>query len=481
MKKTVKQPLLRLSVALVASLGLAACASPDEEGALRSVNSLVVERAGETVVWHRDDASREQAAFAVRNLLSEPLSAEGAVQFAFLRNPAIQASLANLGISEADVAQAGRLRNPVFSIERVAGGGAVEVSRQILFSLMSLLTLEARTEIARSDAEGVRYEAALEIVQAANEVRTAWVEAVGARERSRLVDRIFNSASAAEELAQRMVVAGNMSALEQAQIKANLAEVAGQRGELRAAAEMARERLIRAMGVWGDDLGFELPNDLPSLPGAVRDFGAIERIAISQRLDIRVARTRVQTLARNLDLTKASAVISLVEVGLSIDSEREPEEDDIFRRDLVGFEFEFEIPIFDQGEARISRATWEYMQAVEQLRSLAVTARSEVREAYVAYRASLDLARHYRDVLVPLRAQISQEELVRYNGMLASVFDLLSATEQHSAASIAALDARQDFWMANDTMDAVLLTGTASAPGLGGGTEMAAAGGAEEH
>jgi outer membrane protein TolC len=469
-------PPLKLCIAATVALAVTGCAMGDEEGAFGRVNALIEERTDQSVVWHRDEESEARAAYSARNLLAEPLDCDGAVRFAFLRNPEIQASLAEIGISEADVAQAGRLRNPVVSLGRLAGGGVVEVERQILFSLMSLFTIEARTRIAEDRAERARYQTALEIVSAAGEVRTAWVEAVAARERVALMDQIFASADAADELARRMAEAGSMPEIDQAQIKASLAEIAGQRGQMRAAAEMARERLIRAMGVWGEDLGFTLPDVLPPLPGEVRDFGELERVAISKRLDIRAARKDVEGLARTLELTEFTAILNLLEVGLNINTDREPEEDATIVRDLVGFEFEFEIPIFDPGDARISRANWTYTQAVETLKALAITARSEAREAYVGYRASLDLARHYRDILVPLRAMISEEELLRYNGMLASVFELLAATRQHAQASMMALDARRDFWLADGHMDMVLLTGSSSAPSGGAAMEVAGAG-----
>ena len=74
------------------------------------------------------------------------------------------------------------------------------------------------------------------------------------------------------------------------------------------------------------------------------------------------------------------------------------------------------------------------MQAVNRTVEAAVEARSEVREAYSAYRTSFDLAKHYRDEIVPLRKRISEENLLRYNGMLISVFELLADSREQVAA-----------------------------------------------
>lgn len=473
-------PSLKAAAAIAAGLALTSCATPKEKLAFSHVNALVAERTNVPVVWHRDDASRAQADEVVRTILRKRVHADGAVRLAFLRNPSIQASLAAIGISEADVAQAGRLKNPVISIERVAGNGILEIERQILFSVLSLFTIGPRTKIAKDQAERARYLAALEIVQAAGTVRAAWVEAVAARERLVVMKRIFESAKAAEDLAERMAVAGSMTEIDQAKIKVALAEIAGQRGQLRAAAEIARERLIRAMGLWGKEIKFKLPWSLPRLPRRARKFGDLERVALTKRLDIRAAKREVDLLRKTLGLTKFTSVVSLLEVGANWNSEREREDGETRRADVHGFELEFAIPIFDPGDAKVSRAKWTYMQAVERLKSQAITARSEAREAFIGYRSAHDLARHYQRTIVPLRAKISEEELLQYNGMLASIFELLAATRQHAQATLTALDARRDFWLSDGRMDAVLLAGGGMAPG-GGDVMVAEQGGDEEH
>ena len=75
------------------------------------------------------------------------------------------------------------------------------------------------------------------------------------------------------------------------------------------------------------------------------------------------------------------------------------------------------------------------MQAADRAADTAARARSEVREAYGAYRTAFDLARHYRDEIVPLRKRISEEMLLRYSGMLSSIFELL-ADARDSVASV---------------------------------------------
>ena len=106
------------------------------------------------------------------------------------------------------------------------------------------------------------------------------------------------------------------------------------------------------------------------------------------------------------------------------------------------------MPIFDWGGARVAKAESIYMQALNRAAEVAIDARSEVRESYTGYRTAFELARHYRDEVVPLRKLISEENLLRYNGMLISVFELLADAREQVLSVNAYIDALRDFWLA---------------------------------
>jgi outer membrane protein TolC len=63
-----------------------------------------------------------------------------------------------------------------------------------------------------------------------------------------------------------------------------------------------------------------------------------------------------------------------------------------------------------------------HLAAANQLEATVRSAGSNLRESYSAYRTAYDVARHHRDEVVPLRKVISEENQLRYNGMLISVF-----------------------------------------------------------
>jgi len=265
-------------------------------------------------------------------------------------------------------------------------------------------------------------------------------------------EQVREAADASAELARRMREAGNMSKLAQMSEQAFHADATAQLARAKHQALAARERLNRALGLAGRQTAYALPERLPDLPVEARQPRDAEQIAMEKRLDIRYAKAATQAMAGALDLTRATGVINVLHVGYTNKSNTGEAREN-------GYEIELEIPLFDFGTTRVARAEALYMQAVQRTADVAIAARSEVREAYSAYRTGYELARLYRDEIVPLRRRIGEENLLLYNGMLIGVFDLLADARRQVLAVAAAVEAQRDFWLANTDLD-VALTGT---------------------
>jgi outer membrane protein TolC len=441
---------MKVLIAAVGLLLLAGCASLSDDAGFTEVEQAVKERTGAETKWARGDGDADTVRGRVKELLAKPLGPHEAVQVALLNNPGLQAGYAEVGIAEADLVQASRWRGPTFSYARLRRGDEIERERSVFFDLLGLITipLSVRGEEARLAAAKSR--AASEGLRVALETRKAWFNAVAARESARYAEQVKEAAEASAELARRMAAVGNWPKLNLAREQAFYAEVTAQLARARLAESSARERLARLMGLWGEDLGFQLPERLPELPQAPREFGSdLEAQALAQRLDVQAARRDTEALARSLGLTKVSRFVSLLEFGLITKSETGQE-------NQRGWEVEIGIPIFDFGTARTARAERLYMQSVNRVAEAAIQARSEVRDAYTSYRTNFDVARHYRDEIVPLRKRISEEMLLRYNGMLASVFELLADSREQVAAVNAYIETLRDFWIAESDLQMAL-------------------------
>ncbi len=440
-------------VAATTAISLAGCASLSPDGGMGEVQKMAAGKGSvaDAALAREPSADTQQA---IRALLQKPLTAEAAVRIALLNNPGIHASLSALGISDADRVQAGRLPNPHFSIGRFKEGDKVELERFLKFDVVGLLTLPWRAEYAGQQAQLARQQAAGEVVKLAADTRKAWITAVAAQQSAGYLRDVKEAAEAGAELARRMARVGNWSRLNQAREQSLLADATAQLARSEQAAFAAREQLTRLMGLWGAQTNFTLPERLPELPKTAREIGDVEAQAISQRLDVKSAQAESQYVAQSMGLTRATGFINALDIGFerSTTLDGDTGEKEVKR----GIEIELPLPIFDWGQARSARAQAVYMQSAAKVRGAAINARSEAREAYHGYRTAHDLARHYQSEVVPLRKFIQEEMVLRYNGMLNSVFELLADTRAHVLAVNGSIEALRDFWLADADLDTTL-------------------------
>jgi outer membrane protein TolC len=390
-------------VAAALAVLLGGCATFSTDGGFSAVETAARERGvTQTPQWVKSDADAARVGATVTKLLASQLTAENAVQIALLNNRGLQATYSDLGIAEADLVQAGRLRNPGFSFGRFTRADEVEIERAFLFDLLGLLTMPIRTELERQRFALTQRRVAAETLQVAADTRRAYFSAVAAAETVQYMQQVQAAAEAGAELARRMASAGNFSQLDRAREQMFYAEATAQLARAMQTATAERERLTRMMGLWGEDIRFRLPQRLPDLPKSVQEVADLESRALKQRLDVQGAMKEAENVAASLGLTKATGFVSVLEVGYQRNSETHAPRQ-------TGYEIELRLPIFDWGGARVARAEHTYMQAVNRAAETAIRARSEVREAYTPTAPPTTSRSHYRDEIVPLRKRISEE------------------------------------------------------------------------
>jgi outer membrane protein TolC len=439
----------RRALTLLCTAWLGGCASFSPDGGFAPVQNATQSHIQKEVVWARDDASRSQLQTRVDALLSQPLSADDAVQLALLNNPGLQASYFTLGMAEADWVQAQILPNPGVTLGRLTRGEEVEWDTELHLFLLQILTMPMRSQIAQRLFEQTRTGVTLAILRLAADTRKAYFAAIAADETVRYMRQAMDAAEAGAELGRRMAQAGNWSRLKEAREQVFYADTVVALARAEQANVQAHEQLVRLLGL-ENATRLRLPEHLPALPDTLAELPDIEQQALDQRLDLQMQRLAAAALADNLGLTRQTRVINVLELGLiQSDSNLEPTQ--------RGFELRFELPLFDWGQARVARAEAIYMQTLQRTAALAIDARSEVRASYAAYRNQYAIARHYRDEIVPLQKRISDENLLRYNGMLIGVFELLADARAQIASVNAAILAQRDFWMAQSDMQMALL------------------------
>ncbi len=467
---------LRLSIAALAVVALAGCASLSPDGGVSDVQTLVSGKTGG--VDANLGASEKSGAAAdntVGELLKAPLSAESAVRIALLNNPGLRGSLATLGVSDALRVQAGRLPNPHFAIGRFRMGDEVEIERLLSFNLIGLLTLPWKYQWQNQQHELAKLQAAQDVIRLAANTRKAWITAVAAQQSALYMADVKDAAEAGGELARRMARVGNWSKLRQAREQVSLNDAVAQLARSQQAAFAAREKLTRLMGLWGAQTNFTLADRLPDLPKEATTMVDAEARALRERLDVRSAMAESRYVADQMGFTKVTGYVDGMTIGLSrnsiFDNAAQTKES---RR---GIELELPLPIFDWGGARNARSMAMYQQSATRVQEVAISARSEAREAYFGYRTAYDLALHYRDEVVPLRKFIGEEMVLRFNGMLASAWDLLADSRAQVMAVNSTIEAQRDFWLAETDLQTAL---TGTSPGaMAGATASVGAGGGD--
>ena len=443
----------RMAVLMLSALSpllLTACASFTNDGGFSEIDKLTKEKLGKGQQWQLSSTNSDASKQRVQQLLEGTLSSDDAVQIALLNNRGLQANFAELGLSEADYVQSGRLLNPHLSFGRLQRGEEKEQELGLSFNLVRLLTMPYARQIEHRRFAQAKQQLAMQILATAAETRKAFYIAVAADQTVQYMQQVKKAADASAELAQRMEQAGNFNKLQRAREQSFYADAVVTLARAEQAQTRAREKLTRLLGLSGDQIAFHLPPRLPDLPKSAEAPANIEQLAMTQRLDVQAARLGTEQLAQNLGLSKATRFINVLEFGVVRNTSNQ-------MPTQRGYEVSLELPIFDWGSIKVAKAEALYMQALHRTAEIAVNAQSEVRQAHANYRSSFDIAVHYRDEILPLKKKISDENLLRYNGMFIGVFDLLADARAQIFSVNSAIEAARDFWLAQADLEMSLI------------------------
>ncbi len=170
---------------ILGAVCLAACASTSPEPAFRDVARTVEERTGQKLRWDRGTNEDDDARRAIRGLLDRELTVDQAVQIALLKNPALRGTLEELSISQADLVQAGLLRNPTFSASMTTAERDALDPNLVLgvaWDFLDLLTMPLRKNIARAALERTKLRVADSVLLLSSQVRAAFFALQGAQQ-----------------------------------------------------------------------------------------------------------------------------------------------------------------------------------------------------------------------------------------------------------------------------------------------------------
>jgi cobalt-zinc-cadmium efflux system outer membrane protein len=444
-------------------LAAAGCVSVPHDAGFGQVHDEVLARSGASVEWQRGGAGGAAAAAVagrLHDLMAADLTADSAVAVALLASRDLQGTLEDLGLAQADLIEAGLLRNPVLGGEvRFPASPVRPFEVTLAQPVLDLLLLPLRKRVAEPAFAAARQRVADAVLRLAAETRAAFYRAQAADRAVALERTVAEAAAAAAELAGRQLQAGNIADLDLANQQA-LAEQS-QLDLARAEAELAaaRERLQRALGLAGVP-AWRLAPGPPPLPAVEVTLDGLEEEAVARREDLAALRSAAEAAARALPASR-SAAIDTAEIGGHV--ERDAEQG----RATSGPAAAVSLPIFDWGQAARRRAEARYRQARDRYDAGAVAVRSEVREAWQRLSAARRQAELYQSRLLPLRRQILALTQTRYDAMLTGIYQLLAAKQEAVRAEREADAALGDYWVACTDLERTIASRlpAAAAPG----------------
>jgi len=442
-------PRFKLLALLTLPLMAAGCKTDPTMG-FKDVQETVARRTGQKVEWPRTSAESEKAEAAVGQLLADELTADSAVQIALLNNRALRATLEEIGISRADLIQAGLVRNPEFFAsfrfpDRPPSGARTEYS--LTEDVFDLLLLPLRKRVAALQFEQLKLKVSHEILRLITEVKEALYTVQARQQLITRLGAIVEINEAGAELATRQRKAGNITDLELANQAALFQQAKLELAKTQAQLRADRERLNHVVGLWGQNTAWKTADQLPAIPEKEFPSDHLESLAITQRLDLAAAQQRVELASRALNLrTKTRYLPASIKLG--IDTERETD-----RQRVTGPTLGLELPIFDHGQGAIARLRSQYLQAQWQTEALATDIRAEVRQARDTMIAARDLTQFYSKIYLPQRIRIVNETQLQYNAMFHGPFDLINAKERELTAEREYSEAWRDYWIARAELE----------------------------
>jgi cobalt-zinc-cadmium efflux system outer membrane protein len=424
-------------------MALAGCAGVPPDRGYGEVRRMAADR-GQAMP---DDVDADRSAL-VGKMLAKPLGESDAVQVALISNPAIRAEYARLGLSGAEIIQAGRLSNPTLSAGWQGSSLTGDVSRYdfgLTQDFAELLLLPARSRFGKGEFERAKLDATQAMLDLAARVRSAYYDAVGARQVAAMRQAIAAAANAAAELAERANLAGNNSALELALDQAAASQAVLEQERAEADAARARSVLNELMGL-APAMRWEVAGALPMPLQDEDSLDELQKLASLERPDLESDRRAVALLGGSLGVTRRYRMLGSVDAGVQY-------ERDTDRNRLFGPSLSLQLPVFNQGQAAVLRAEAELDSARSKLRAKELEVSNGVQAAYDRVMAARKRLDRLRTQTIPLREKIVARMQEQVNYMLVGIFDLLRARQDEYGAYQQYLEAVRDYWQARADLE----------------------------
>jgi cobalt-zinc-cadmium efflux system outer membrane protein len=435
----------------LAAACLTGCQTAGPQAAFDQVRESIQPRLAQQIHWSRGTPEDAAVTVALGQLLEkEELTAEDAIQIALLNHQGLQATYTDLGLAQADLVQAGLLSNPIFNAGAKfhLNGGPTELTLGITQPFLDVFMISIRRRVAQAQFEATRDRVAAAVLHHAHQTHLAFLQVQTEAQRLAIHDTLLETTALAYEFAQRLHQAGNITDLHLAHERASHQQQRITRTRADERYLMSREELNRWMGRRTNHLDWTVTARLPDPPQVETSWTDLESRAVDASLLLAAQRREIEGAAQAVGLTDATRLVSSLEAG--VEAERDDGEWQLGPKAAVA------LPIFDWGQARLQRARMQLERRRSLYQAMTVEIQSHARSASSLAHSARQRARHYEEIILPLRETITRESLRQHNAMTIGPAELLLARRQQAEAAEEHVRALHDYWAARARIDQLL-------------------------
>jgi outer membrane protein, heavy metal efflux system len=362
--------------------------------------------------------------------LTDKISSSDAVAIALWNNAALQADLANLEVSRADLLEAGVFRNPSFSMLLPVGPKLFEFL--LAWPIEEFWQRKQRVKTARANLNAVAAGLVQNGLNLVRDVRLAHTDLWLAEERTETLRQSAELRERIATLTERRRSNGDATSLDVSLARADAQSARELANRAAADTEVVRSRLRHLFGLPRIARTFSAVIDESDRP--VPALTALLDLAIINRPDLRAAELEIETTAQRAKWQR-SRVLAMVAPALSVKG--------VGTAGIrTGPGLNADIPILSRNQGQISRADGEVLRAGRLYESAKDRVEQEVVESYEkVIQAQSSLAELRERVFPAVNESVRLIERAFQNGDV-SFLDVLEVTRQRYDVALREIEAR---------------------------------------
>jgi len=441
---------------------LSACARVEVAPDYQRAGALVQERLGVDSVYDPEQQAAIDA--RVEQLIADGLTIDEAVQLALLANRELQVTFAEIGVSRADLVQSALWSNPTLALgfSLPEGGGVTNFTLDFAQQIADLWQIPVRKRAAERHLERTIALAAHQAVTLHALVRTRCYDVLALRRAEALAAENVQLAEMVLKAARQQVDAGQVSEFDVSRTRANLLSVRADRVAIRSELAQAEAALAELLGLARRREVCRLVGELPEVTLPPQSEGELVALALGQRLDARAAELAVYAAEDELAL-QYRRVYPDVQLGFSLErNERRGQPGRKVLSDaahasiaagqltvptiqspgqrrladsqvidaILGPSLAVTLPLWDQNQAQIAKASYRALQARAQYARVLDAIAVQVSQAAIQAEATAELIRIHRDEGLPVAEATVEGAKRLYEHGAQSVLLVVDAQEQ---------------------------------------------------